>query len=107
MRTVPIVRRLTTFYGSAKPPQARVCFFNTIFIDLLNLCHSPICRVPLQVFNQAPALEDFDAYESDAILQACVKEYGAEWANPQLSTVGKLAGSKYMAQLAQDVCIVT
>eukprot|EP01147_Barroeca_monosierra_P008536 gene8536-983_t len=77
MRTVPIVRRLTTFYGSAKPPQARV-------------------------FNQAPALEDFDAYESDAILQACVKEYGAEWANPQLSTVGKLAGSKYMAQLAQD-----
>ena len=44
-------------------------------------------------------------FESDRQLVSCIDFYGADWAESHVSSVGKLAGSSYMAQLSQDVSL--
>jgi putative acyl-CoA dehydrogenase len=50
-----------------------------------------------EVTNQAPPLTDYDASDDPALLEALRRE-GAEWAEPQVRDLGRLAGS----ELAQE-----
>lgn len=46
-----------------------------------------------EVFNQATALVDYNMFESDAVLNAMVSLYGADWARNRLVDFGRFAGS--------------
>lgn len=50
-----------------------------------------------EVINQTPPLVPYDAYATDAALQASVEREGAAWAEPQLRALGALAGGELMA----------
>lgn len=46
-----------------------------------------------EVLNQPPPLEGHDAFAGDTALVEAVRREGAEWAEPELSELGRLAGS--------------
>src|SRR5258708_7301420 len=46
-----------------------------------------------EVFNQAPPLEDYNAFDCDVALKAAVIRAGGEWALPELSAYGARTGS--------------
>lgn len=46
-----------------------------------------------EVFNQASALEDYNAYDTDTALREGVVRHGAAWAEPMLSAHGARTGS--------------
>jgi putative acyl-CoA dehydrogenase len=50
------------------------------------------------VDNQPTALEGFNAYATDPMLQAAVGHYGADWAQPQLQAYGAVAGGELLEQ---------
>lgn len=47
-----------------------------------------------EVFNQSTALENYNLYSSDSVLQESVKREGAAWAEAQLLEFGKRLGSQ-------------
>ncbi len=47
-----------------------------------------------EVFNQTPALEDYNAFEGDTALKEAVVRFGAAWAMPQISAHGARTGSR-------------
>ncbi|WP_029889521.1 isovaleryl-CoA dehydrogenase [Polycyclovorans algicola] len=51
-----------------------------------------------QVSNQPSVLEGFNAFDTDPMLQAAVRHYGADWARPALSAYGAVAGSELLEQ---------
>ena len=42
-----------------------------------------------EVFNQPPALADYDAYGADPVLQSVVRTLGADWAEQKLHAAGR------------------
>ncbi|MEQ1517773.1 MAG: acyl-CoA dehydrogenase family protein, partial [Usitatibacteraceae bacterium] len=50
-----------------------------------------------EVTNQVPPLAPYDAYATDAALQAAVQREGGGWAGKQLSALGVAAGGEMMA----------
>lgn len=52
-----------------------------------------------EVFNQPPALENYNLYKSDAALQEAIKREGAGWAKEEVSTFGALAGRRDIIEL--------
>ena len=55
-----------------------------------------------EVFNQPPALADYDAYAADPVLQSVVGTFGAEWAAPKLHEAGRTVGSAHVQELARQ-----
>jgi putative acyl-CoA dehydrogenase len=58
-----------------------------------------------EVFNQAPPLEGYDVFGTDAALSEAVEREGAAWARPELEALGVLAGaaeSKELGRLADE-----
>ena len=55
-----------------------------------------------EVTNQAGALEDYNAFTSDAPLCDAVRAFGAEWANEHLARAGALVGSAHVQHLARQ-----
>src|SRR6185436_629404 len=54
------------------------------------------------VFNQAPPLQDFNAFDVDTALREAVQREGAAWALPQLSSYGARTGSAEAIQWGFD-----
>ncbi len=54
-----------------------------------------------EVFNQAPPLEDYDVFSTDAALVEAVDREGAAWARPELESLGALAGSAESQELGR------
>ena len=54
------------------------------------------------VFNQTPALADFNAFDADPALREAVAREGAAWALPQLSAYGARTGSAEVIQWGFD-----
>jgi putative acyl-CoA dehydrogenase len=50
-----------------------------------------------EVFNQPPALENYDLYETDAALREALEREGAAWGEKRLREYGALAGSELLA----------
>ena len=46
-----------------------------------------------EVTNQPPPLQDYNLFERDAVLVEAVRREGAAWAEPDLTALGKLAGT--------------
>ncbi len=46
-----------------------------------------------EVFNQSPALADYNAYQGDTALGEAVRRHGAGWAEPSLAAHGEVTGS--------------
>jgi len=46
------------------------------------------------VFNQSPALENYNVYQNDNALRDAVRRHGASWAEPQLLKYGEKTGTK-------------
>ena len=63
----------------------------------MNAKHANLNADPLaqthEVFNQARALEDYNAYDSDTALREAVQRHGAGWAEDALSAHGAKTGS--------------
>ena len=63
----------------------------------MNQSTGPLNADPLamthEVFNQAPALQDYNAYDGDTALREAVVRHGAGWAEPALSAHGARTGS--------------
>ena len=57
-----------------------------------NLKPDPLAQTH-EVFNQARALEDYNAYDNDAALREAVRRHGAGWAEDRLSAHGAKTGS--------------
>jgi putative acyl-CoA dehydrogenase len=55
-----------------------------------------------EVFNQPPALADYDAYGADPVLQSVVRTFGAEWAEHKLHQTGRSVGSAHVQELARQ-----
>ena len=55
-----------------------------------------------EVFNQPPALADYDAYGADPVLQSVVRTLGAEWAEQKLHEAGRTVGSAHVQELARQ-----
>ena len=55
-----------------------------------------------EVFNQPPALADYDAYAADPVLQSVIGTFGAEWAAPKLHEAGRAVGSAHVQELARQ-----
>ncbi|MBF6556848.1 MAG: isovaleryl-CoA dehydrogenase [Acidimicrobiales bacterium] len=53
------------------------------------------------VFNQAPPLEEYDVFAADAALREAVDREGAAWAQPELGSLGTLAGSASAQELGR------
>ncbi len=53
------------------------------------------------VYNQAGALPDFNAYLTDAALREAMAAFGAGWAEARLTATGALVGSARMRELAR------
>jgi putative acyl-CoA dehydrogenase len=54
-----------------------------------------------EVLNQAPAMPEFDAYQSDVALVDAIGRYGADWASDRLTSLGRVAGSHRAAELCR------
>ena len=54
------------------------------------------------VFNQTPALADFNAFDADPALREAVAREGAAWALPQLSDYGARTGCAEVIQWGFD-----
>jgi putative acyl-CoA dehydrogenase len=54
---------------------------------------SPGGRPTHEVTNQPPPLQDYNLFEQDRALVEAVRREGAAWAEPDLSALGKLAGT--------------
>ena len=63
----------------------------------MNAKHDTLKPDPLaqthEVFNQARALEDYNAYDNDTALREAVRRHGAGWAEERLSAHGAKTGS--------------
>ena len=63
----------------------------------MNAKHDTLKADPLaqthEVFNQARALEDYNAYDNDTALREAVCRHGAGWAEDTLSAHGAKTGS--------------
>jgi putative acyl-CoA dehydrogenase len=57
-----------------------------------NLKPDPLAQTH-EVFNQARALEDYNAYDNDTALREAVRRHGAGWAEDRLSAHGAKTGS--------------
>lgn len=57
-----------------------------------NLQPDPLAQTH-EVFNQARALEDYNAYDNDTALREAVRRHGAGWAEDRLSAHGAKTGS--------------
>jgi putative acyl-CoA dehydrogenase len=55
-----------------------------------------------EVFNQPPALADYDAYGADPVLQSAVRTLGADWAEQKLHAAGRTVGSAQVQELARQ-----
>jgi len=55
-----------------------------------------------EVFNQPPALADYDAYGADPVLQSVVRTLGADWAEQKLHAAGRTVGSAQVQELARQ-----
>ena len=53
------------------------------------------------VFNQAPPLEEYDVFAADPALREAVDREGAAWAQPELGSLGTLAGSASAQELGR------
>lgn len=51
-----------------------------------------------EVDNQPSLLEGFNAFDTDPMVRAAVRHYGADWARPELSAYGAVAGSDLLEQ---------
>ncbi|WP_041320131.1 isovaleryl-CoA dehydrogenase [Hyphomicrobium denitrificans] len=56
----------------------------------------------IEVANQPPPLEDYNLFESDAVLHEAVGREGATWAEPALSALGARLGSADTIALGAD-----
>ncbi|MFT3730755.1 MAG: isovaleryl-CoA dehydrogenase [Hyphomicrobium sp.] len=56
----------------------------------------------IDVTNQPPPLENYDLFESDAILREAVGREGAGWAAPELKRLGRQLGSAEMIAAGAD-----
>jgi putative acyl-CoA dehydrogenase len=54
-----------------------------------------------EVFNQAPPLQDYDVFGTDTALTEAAEREGATWANPELHTLGRLAGTPESQELGR------
>lgn len=55
-----------------------------------------------EVFNQPPALADYDAYGADPVLQSVVKTFDSDWAGQKLHEAGRTVGSAHVQELARQ-----
>jgi putative acyl-CoA dehydrogenase len=55
-----------------------------------------------EVFNQPPALADYDAYAADPVLQSVIGTFDAAWAEPKLHATGRTVGSAQVQELASQ-----
>jgi putative acyl-CoA dehydrogenase len=55
-----------------------------------------------EVFNQPPALADYDAYGADPVLRSVVRTLGADWAEQKLHAAGRTVGSAQVQELARQ-----
>jgi putative acyl-CoA dehydrogenase len=54
------------------------------------------------VLNQPPPLEGYDCYAADRVLREAVQREGAGWAEPQLATLGRIAGDAATLRLGAE-----
>ena len=47
-----------------------------------------------EVFNQPPALEDYNPFDADAALQEALRREGGEWAEDRARELGAICGSR-------------
>ena len=53
------------------------------------------------VENQAPALVDYNVFESDTVMKEAVKREGADWAVERITEVGEIAGRGDVIELGR------
>ncbi len=69
---------------------------------VIHLQHAPGMADTHSVFNQAPPLVDYNAFDVDTALTEAVQREGAAWALPQLSRYGARTGSAEAIQWGFD-----
>jgi putative acyl-CoA dehydrogenase len=67
-------------------------------LDTLNITQTNQTH---EVFNQAPALEDYNLYSGNPVLKEAVHREGADWADDRLIIFGKECGSKKVLEWAR------
>ena len=54
-----------------------------------------------QVTNQAPPLQDYDAYAADPVLRAAITAFDAGWADERLHEAGRTVGAAETIEMAR------